>query len=767
ISSATNSAYTFTPQAGDNAAQFRCIVTNSAGSATSNAVGLTVNAVLTVNATNGMVASNPLGTQISDGYGYSVNTVVTLTATPDAGYIFSSWDNAAPTTTPNIAIVIMDSNKTVTAIFDLEDTFYSTPTEQNVLCVYNKNSGSSDETGISRDICSYYLQKRYTIEKGYTEDDRDISNSKHALGLDIPDEAFITRYDQIREIMVEKNFAQYVSQPILNYVTNHPELNITHLAVAKDIPILVCDSLGVEGVSGNQFLFFNANKNTTVADIKSAIGKLDRGGIQPGQHFDPSKCQANSAGLKYRFAVSYITGYTLEDIEHMLDKAQGGPPDLSKDEYEWLLDIDSKGSYLSECRDTRDKLRLLGIDQNNISIEQTNTNPLKVSKKLVAYGGMGSHHEENTPEAYGAYWLGDDSTTVAVEKPAIYADVADRAIIDAYESYFGVTATLGAWESPLGQGKISQAFQPNTFGGNEYSRSFSGGVGTVAEPLVPGLVKFYNIFPEYASGKTFAESFLSSSFDSSGLQSLFGMAIGDPLMRLQDKRPVFVPPTNEAPEIRVIIPNQTLNPSTYPTTWILNKPGLENNIFDDTLPVGSSITLTWSMVSGPPGPDRATFGGQASSVTTYPNTNQIGSPYTVSTEVTLPRAGIYVLRLTASDGELSSTRDVTITANAPASPPIVYAGPDQTITAATLPVDVSVDVSMQGNVSRSDLTAAWRFYSGPRPDNKSPKFSSRTSPTATVTFYYRGTYVLRFQAYDKVDPKGNVVFFSDVTITIN
>ena len=62
---------------------------------------------------------------------------------------------------------------------------------------------------------------------------------------------------------------------------------------------------------------------------------------------------------------------------------------------------------------------------------------------------------------------------------------------------------------------------------------------------------------------------------------------------------------------------------------------------DDGLP-SNTLTTTWTTFSGPAA---ATFG----------NTNQL------NTTATFPTAGTYVLRLTANDGQLSNSDDVTVT----------------------------------------------------------------------------------------------------------
>ena len=76
---------------------------------------------------------------------------------------------------------------------------------------------------------------------------------------------------------------------------------------------------------------------------------------------------------------------------------------------------------------------------------------------------------------------------------------------------------------------------------------------------------------------------------------------------------------------------------------------LDGSVSDDGLPAGSSATQSWSKVSGP------------GSVT-------FGSPNAQDTTASFSEAGTYVLRLTATDGALSATDDVTVTVTDAAAP---------------------------------------------------------------------------------------------------
>src|SRR3989475_1825924 len=91
------------------------------------------------------------------------------------------------------------------------------------------------------------------------------------------------------------------------------------------------------------------------------------------------------------------------------------------------------------------------------------------------------------------------------------------------------------------------------------------------------------------------------------------------------------PPPNQAPAVSAGS-NQTI---TLPASA-----SLTGTAADDGLPTGSTLTVTWSKFSGP-------------GTVTFANVNAL------STTASFSAAGTYVLRLTGSDGALSSTADVT------------------------------------------------------------------------------------------------------------
>jgi PKD repeat protein len=181
-------------------------------------------------------------------------------------------------------------------------------------------------------------------------------------------------------------------------------------------------------------------------------------------------------------------------------------------------------------------------------------------------------------------------------------------------------------------------------------------------------------------------------------------------------------PANQAPTANAG-PDQTI---ALPAAALL-----AGSASDDGLPnPPAAITTTWSMVSGP-------------GTVTVANANAL------STSASFSVAGSYTLRLTVSDGVLSTADDLIVTVN-PASPvnqaPTVNAGPDQVITLAGVS-------ALIGNVSDDGLpnppatvTTTWSKVSGPG----TVTFANASALLTTATFSATGSYTLRLTASDSL-----------------
>lgn len=218
----------------------------------------------------------------------------------------------------------------------------------------------------------------------------------------------------------------------------------------------------------------------------------------------------------------------------------------------------------------------------------------------------------------------------------------------------------------------------------------------------------------YGSGNRVAESFE-------------GTATGAPLLHVE----YVGAPQNQAPVVSAGQDQAITLPAMATLAGTASDDGLPNP--------PDAVTVAWSTVSGP------------GSVT-------FGDPNAVSTTASFSNSGSYVLRLTASDGALSSSDDITITVSAPNRAPLVNAGADQTV---TLPASAT----LAGTVSDDGLpnppgavTVIWSVIDGPG----TVSFANPNSVSTTASFSAAGVYVLRLTASDGVLGSSD-----DVIVTVN
>jgi RHS repeat-associated protein len=145
---------------------------------------------------------------------------------------------------------------------------------------------------------------------------------------------------------------------------------------------------------------------------------------------------------------------------------------------------------------------------------------------------------------------------------------------------------------------------------------------------------------------------------------------------------------------------------------------------DDGLPAGSTLSVSWTKISGP-------------GIVT------LQAPASPVTRVGFSSPGIYVLRLTGTDSELSTSDDVTVIVNPENHPPVVNAGSDQTI---ALPEIAALHgtVTDDGNPAGQPLTIDWSLVAGPGPVT----FSTEHAADTSVSFTAAGTYILKLAASD-------------------
>ena len=105
------------------------------------------------------------------------------------------------------------------------------------------------------------------------------------------------------------------------------------------------------------------------------------------------------------------------------------------------------------------------------------------------------------------------------------------------------------------------------------------------------------------------------------------------------------PVVNAGPDLAVTLPSSAT---------------LNGTVTDDGFPIGSTLTILWSKVSGP-------------------GTVSFSNPNTASTTASFSSAGTYVLKLSASDSELSASDEVVVTVSPANQPPVELAALDQLV----------------------------------------------------------------------------------------
>ncbi|MEO8435564.1 MAG: PKD domain-containing protein [Pyrinomonadaceae bacterium] len=185
---------------------------------------------------------------------------------------------------------------------------------------------------------------------------------------------------------------------------------------------------------------------------------------------------------------------------------------------------------------------------------------------------------------------------------------------------------------------------------------------------------------------------------------------------------VIVNPANLAPLV---------NAGTDQTITLPATTRLEGTVTDDGYPAGSSVSISWSKVSGP-------------GVILFADSSQL------TTTVSFSAAGAYVLRLTADDSEYDAAADVTITVHPQTDqvndPPVVKAGFNQTISLPLDTVTLNGTATDDGLPAGSTLTVTWMQISGPGVVN----FANANSAVTTAQLSVPGSYVLRLSASDSV-----------------
>ncbi|HWW76674.1 MAG TPA: PKD domain-containing protein, partial [Pyrinomonadaceae bacterium] len=188
--------------------------------------------------------------------------------------------------------------------------------------------------------------------------------------------------------------------------------------------------------------------------------------------------------------------------------------------------------------------------------------------------------------------------------------------------------------------------------------------------------------------------------------------------------PVNRPPAVDAGADQVI---------TLPASTV----SLNGTASDDGLPQGSAPSVKWSTASGP-------------------GTVSFGSATSPATMASFSAPGLYVLKLTASDGMLMASDAVQVEVVPRNQPPVVNAGPDATVKPPN-PVNLNGTVSDDALPHGSTVAVNWSLADGPG----AVSFADAAAAATSATFDAPGTYTLRLSASDT-----EFTVFDELVVTV-
>ncbi len=240
----------------------------------------------------------------------------------------------------------------------------------------------------------------------------------------------------------------------------------------------------------------------------------------------------------------------------------------------------------------------------------------------------------------------------------------------------------------------------------------------------------WSVVEEPAEGHvTFGDSSAAvteARFDAPGTYVLRLTAFDGALSASDDVR-VVVSRTNEAP---VVEAGEDLEIRLPANAHLLG------SVADDGLPEPAAVSVTWSVVSGTTGAGTC---HQNTCGVTFARTNAL------ETEASFAQAGSYVLRLTAADGELTVSDELTVTVRPVNLPPQVSTGPDQTVSLPEAFATLLGQASDDGEPG-TGLTWDWSVVSAPV--GGSVVFSAPGAAITEASFDVAGVYVLRLTVSD-------------------
>jgi RHS repeat-associated protein len=165
---------------------------------------------------------------------------------------------------------------------------------------------------------------------------------------------------------------------------------------------------------------------------------------------------------------------------------------------------------------------------------------------------------------------------------------------------------------------------------------------------------------------------------------------------------------------------------------------------DDGLPKGSSLSLSWTKVSGP-------------------GTVSFGDAHLAQTTASFSLSGTYVLQLSANDSQYTKTAKVSVLVFPANAAPVVSVGGPQTILMSST-ANLQGSIADDGMPTGSPVVVNWSVVSGPG----KVTFGNASQPATTASFSAPGSYQLRLVASDtELSGTGEVTILVESEATVN
>jgi hypothetical protein len=223
--------------------------------------------------------------------------------------------------------------------------------------------------------------------------------------------------------------------------------------------------------------------------------------------------------------------------------------------------------------------------------------------------------------------------------------------------------------------------------------------------------------------------------------------------------PTFTPDKSGNYVMQLVVTDSAGSSSAPATVTISTLIPLADAGLNQTVQVGSLVTLDGSGSSDPSGQVPLTFAWSFVS-TPASSTATLSDPSSVMPTFTADLAGNYVIQLVVTDGAGLASAPATVTISTADAPPVANAGPDQSITVAK--TVVQLDGTQSFDLAGLAITYQWSFVS--KPAKSKAVLSGATTATPTFVADVNGTYSIQLIVTDSLGTPSSP---SIVNVTLN